>query len=128
MENKNNPSNASKHNRQQQGTKKQALINYVASQPYIDVSIQLTVCKAFGLPLMKNVFRKEYRKRFYNFLYHNLTTCATVEASTGIPQKYLTTCKSYYEKKNLLKVVELGTCPTTNSKNVQFITTNPQNW
>jgi len=104
------------------------LKQYVVQSKYIEPLEQIKICKSFGLPYLKNVFRDEYRKRFYDFLFNNVTTCANVTKHTSIPQKYLCECKAYYEKKKLLKVVGLGNCPVTNSKNVQFLSTNPKMW
>jgi hypothetical protein len=104
------------------------LKQYVSQSKYIEPLEQIKVCKSFGLPYLKNVFRDEYRKRFYDFLFDNVTTCADVTKHTSIPQKYLCECKAYYENKGLLKVVGLGNCPVTNSKNVQFLSTNPNMW
>ena len=104
------------------------LIVYVRQSPYIEPLIQIEVCVKFGLPYLKYVFRNEYRKRFYDFLYNNVTTCADVEKHTNIPQKYLCECKAYYEDRKMLKVVGFGICPVTKSKNVQYLSTNPDNW
>ena len=104
------------------------LKQYVSQSTYIEPLEQIKVCQSFGLPYLKNVFRNQYRKRFYDFLFKNITTCADVTKQTLIPQKYLCECKAYYENKKLLKVVGLGNCPVTNSKNVQFLSTNPNNW
>lgn len=104
------------------------LKQYVSQSEYIEPLEQIKVCRSFGLPYLKNVFRDEYRKRFYDFLFNNVTTCANVTKHTSIHQKYLCECKAYYEKKKLLKVVGLGDCPVTNSKNVQFLSTNPSMW
>jgi hypothetical protein len=104
------------------------LKKYVSQSKYIEPLGQIKVCNSFGLPYLKNVFRDEYRNRFYTYLFNNVTTCADVTKQTSIPQKYLCECKAYYEKKKLLKVVRLGNCPVTNSRNVQFLSTNPNNW
>jgi hypothetical protein len=104
------------------------LKQYVTQSKYIEPLEQINVCRSFGLPYLKNVFRDEYRKRFYTFLFTNVTTCADVTKHTSIPQKYLCECKAYYENKGLLKVVGLGNCPVTNSRKVQFLSTNPNNW
>lgn len=104
------------------------LKQYVSQSQYIEPVEQIKICQSFGLPYLKNVFRNEYRKRFYDFLFENITTCANVTKHTLIPQKYLCECKAYYENKKLLKVVGLGNCPVTNSKNVQFLSTNPNTW
>jgi hypothetical protein len=104
------------------------LKQYVSQSKYFEPLEQIKVCQSFGLPYLKNVFREEYKKRFYDFLFDNVTTCANVTKHTSIPQKYLCECKAYYENKKLLKVVGLGNCPVTNSKNVQFLSTNPQIW
>lgn len=124
-----NPSpNAFQHKRQVQDTKKEALKRFIVSQPYIDITDQPAICKSFGLPFLRNVFRNEYRKRFYAYLFNNTTTCATAARATGIPQKFLTCCKLYYEKRDLLKVVGIDVCPVTQSRNVQFLSTNPKEW
>lgn len=104
------------------------LKKYVSQSKYIEPLEQIKVCNNFGLPYLKNVFRDEYRNRFYTYLFNNVTTCADVTKQTSIPQKYLCECKAYYEKKKLLKVVGLSSCPVTNSRNVQFLSTNPNNW
>ncbi|MBC5842461.1 hypothetical protein H8R23_13675 [Flavobacterium sp. F-380] len=104
------------------------LKKYVSQSKYIEPLEQIKVCNSFGLPYLKNVFRDEYRNRFYTYLFNNVTTCADVTKQTSIPQKYLCECKAYFEKKKLLKVVGFGNCPVTNSRNVQFLSTNPNNW
>ncbi len=106
----------------------QQLKNYVRKSPYICTTEQAKVCKSFELPYLKDIFRQEYRMRFYTYLFKNTTTCSSVEKATSIPQKYLTHVKAYYEKKGLLKVVGVGICPITKRKNVQFLSTNPQDW
>ncbi len=104
------------------------LEQYVRQSDYIDCLEQPKVCASFGLPNIKEVFRKEYRGRFFNYLQEHTTTCATVSKHTKIPQKYLCECKDYLEKKGLLEVVSLDKCPTTGSNRVQFLSTNPQVW
>lgn len=120
--------NAFQHNRQDKDKKIKALKKYISEQPYIPIQDQPKICEAFGLPPLRKVFRQEYKQRFYDYLYENIATVATVEFVTGIPQKYLTTCKTYYENKGLLQVVDSGQCPTTLSLNVQFLSTNPEDW
>lgn len=120
--------NTPSHKRRNKCIKKASLIAFVSKQPYIDIKEQPKVCQKFGLPFMRTVFQIEYRKRFYNYLLTHTTTVATVERQTKIPQKFLTCCKLYYEKRDLLQVVGLGTCPTTQSKKVQFLSTNPKEW
>lgn len=104
------------------------LKQFVRQSKYIEPLEQIKVCQSFGLPYLKYVFRDEYRKRFYDFLFENVTTCADVSKQTLIPQKYLCECKAYYEDRKLLKIVGLGICPVTKSTNVQFLSTNPENW
>lgn len=104
------------------------LIKYVRETKYLEPLQQIEACKSFELSYLKFVFRNEYRKRFYNFLYENITTCSNVTKHTLIPQKYLCECKKYYEDRGMLKVVGLGICPVTKSKNVQFLSTNPNVW
>lgn len=100
------------------------LIAFVKQSKYIDVKEQPNICKNFGLPYLKYIFQNEYRNRFFEYLKENTTTVATVSNAIGIPHKYLCICKAYYEKKGVLKVVAFGKCPTTGSKNVQFVSTN----
>lgn len=107
---------------------KENLKEYVKRNEYFAPIQWLEICQKFNLPLLKQVFRDEYKNRFYKHLYKNVTTCADVEKNTSVPHKYLTECKKYYEDRNLLKVVGFGICPTTKSKNVQFLSTNPDNW
>lgn len=101
---------------------------YVRESKYIDVLEQPKICANFGLPYHVNVFRQEYRQRFYKYLRNHITTVATVSKITGIPHKYLCEVKAYYEKRNLLKVLYYDKCPTTGSSNVQFVSTNPEYW
>ncbi|QXP71950.1 hypothetical protein H0I29_07760 [Polaribacter sp. R2A056_3_33] len=104
------------------------LSEFIEKNRYFEPLEQIEVCNSFDLHYMKNLFRDEYRKRFYNYLFNNVTTCADVEKNTSIPHKYLTECKKYYEDKNLLKVVGFGVCPVTKSRNVQYLCTNPNKW
>lgn len=106
--------------------KVEQLKKYVEQSEYIDFLEQRTVCKSFGLPYLKKIFQEVYRKRAFDYLEGCTTTMATVSLDTGIPHKYLTEVKVYYEDKGLLQVVALGKCPTTGSLNVQFVTTNPK--
>ena len=99
------------------------LIEYISSSPYIPIIEWVRLCKSFNLPYKPSLFRDNYRERFCNYLKENTTTVSTVTKETGIPQKYLTQCKSYYEKKGKLIVVSIGICPTTGNK-AQFISTN----
>ncbi len=116
-----------KQTKQRKDSLKQ-LRNYIKSNPYIEILEQPKICASFGLPYVVKVFREVYRKRVYDYLNEHLTTMATVCESTKIPHKYLCEVKAYYEKRQLLKVVYLDKCPTTNSKNVQFVSTNPNVW
>jgi hypothetical protein len=84
--------------------------------------------KKFNRPYKKLLFRNKYRRRFYNYLYKNITTCQDVSEQASIPQEYLSEFQKYYEKRGLLKVVGLGICPITNYRNVQFLSTNPAIW
>jgi hypothetical protein len=125
MENQNNDPNK----RQRQDNEKiEQLKAYVRQSKYIDVLEQPKICESFGLPYLVNVFRKEYKIRFYNYLKKHTTTIATVSKVTEIPHKYLCEVKAYYEKRKLLKVVMFGRCPTTGSNNVQFVSTNSNVW
>jgi len=119
-------SNTSKQGKGKDKTAK--LKAYIAQSKYIDCKEQPQVCKQFGLHYMPELFRNEYRTRFFNYLLEHTTTCATVTKETGIPQKYLTECKAYYENKGLLKVLYLGKCPTTGSSEVQYLSTNKSTW
>lgn len=124
----NTSDNAFQHKRHHKDTKTQALNAFILEQPYIDIKEQAKICEQFGLPPLRKVFQDIYRYRFYQYVFNHTTTAATVERETGIPQKYLTCCKLHYEKKGLLKVVGIGICPTTGSRNVQFISSNPVQW
>ena len=106
----------------------QRLKEYVKNSEYMEISEQPKVCKTFSLEYLPSIFRNEYRQRFYNYLLEHTTTAATVEEVTKIPHKYLCQCKDYYEKIGLLKVVYKDYCPTTNSKEVQFLSTNAECW
>jgi hypothetical protein len=108
--------------------KVEQLKTYVSQIPYIDPIDQPKVCASFGLPHIVSIFRNEYRSRFYAYLLEHTTTAASITIATGIHQKYLCQCKDYYEKRNLLKVVGYGTCPSTRSQNVQFLSTNKEKW
>lgn len=112
----------------QDNEKIEQLKAYVQQSKYIDVLEQRGVCASFGLPYMVNVFRDEYRKRFYEYLKSNITTVATVSKVTGIPEKYLCQVKSYFESRKMLKVLFEDRCPTTGSKGVNFLSTNPADW
>lgn len=100
------------------------LKKYIENSTYIDISEWRKICISFDVPFSEDIFRNEYRQRFFNYLKTNTTTVSTVSKATGIPQKYLTQCKAYFEKKNKLKVVMIGQCPTTLKNNVQFVSTN----
>ena len=113
-----------KYNHCKDNSKLSDLIQYIENRPYIDIMEQRAVCESFGLPFKKKLFRHIYRRKFYDYLLGEITTVATVTKKTGIPQKYLTCCKIYYQKRNLLKVLYKDICPTTGSRNVQFVTTN----
>jgi hypothetical protein len=125
MENHDNNPNI----RQRQYNEKiEQLKAYVKQSKYIKVLEQRKICTSFGLPYLVNVFRAEYRQRFYNYLKKHTTTVATVSKETEIPHKYLCEVKAYYEKKGMLKVLYTDRCPTTGSKGVQFVSTNPNIW
>lgn len=129
MKKHNKTSCNSLHKRQNKDTnKRQLLRKYVEENEYIDVTKQHEICEKFGLPYIASIFREVYRNRFYAEVFKEPSTAATVEHITGIPHKYLTECKAYYEKKGLLKVLAIGVCPTTKSRNVQFVSTNPEHW
>ncbi|TYB80335.1 hypothetical protein ES676_01320 [Bizionia saleffrena] len=120
--------NSSNIRQEQDNEKIEQLKAFVAQSKYIDVLEQPKICNSFSLPYLANVFRLEYRNRFYNYLKKHTTTVATVSKITGIPHKYLCEVKSYCEKRKLLKVVMVGKCPTTGSNNVQFVSTNSNGW
>jgi len=111
------------HKKQYKDNKIELLKSYIETRSYIDITEQPEVCKSFELPFIKSVFREIYRQRFFKCLQDAPKTVAEVEKITGIPQKYLTICKLYYQKRGLLRVVALGVCPITKSRNVQFVTT-----
>ena len=69
--------------------KKNQLKAYVHQSDYIESAEQRNVCAMFGTPYLAEVFRAEYRKRFYDYLYENVTTVANVSKHTKIPHKYL---------------------------------------
>jgi hypothetical protein len=104
------------------------LKDFIKKARYLEPIEQIEVCKYFRFGYKKHLFAKEYRQRFYDFLFENITTCADVEYHIGVPQKYLTTCKIYYEEKYLLRVLGFGVCPVTKSRGVQYLSTNPDNW
>jgi hypothetical protein len=101
---------------------------FVSQSKYIKVMEQRRICESFGLPYLVNIFREEYRKRFYDYLNKHTTTVATVSKATEIPHKYLCEVKAHYENKGMLKVLYTDRCPTTGSKGVQFVSTNPDVW
>jgi hypothetical protein len=106
-------------------TKINQLRAYISREKYIEIEDRLSICESFGLQLQTKIFEDIYRNRVYDFLLTNTTTMATVEHETDIPHKYLTQCKAYFEKLGKLEVIYLGKCPTTGSTNVQFVSTNP---
>ena len=101
---------------------------FVQQSKYIEVLEQRKICASFELPYLVNIFRNEYRQRFYNYLKEHTTTAATVSKATRIPHKYICQVKDFYEKRGLLQVVMMGRCCTTGSANVQFLSTNPEVW
>jgi|GEM_PF-2211611 len=116
-------------NRQDKSTDNiEQLKAYVQQSKYIDFLEQPIICKSFGLPYLADVFRAEYRQRFYNYLKEHTTTVATASKATKIPHKYLCEVKASYEKKELIKIVYVDRCPTTGSANVQFLSANPEEW
>ena len=120
-----NPSNTPNNSSLTKDTKISQLRAYISREKYIEIEDRLSICESFGLPLQTKLFEDIYRNRVYEFLLTNTTTMATVEHETGIPHKYLTQCKAYFEKLGKLEVIYLGKCPTTGSTNVQFVSTNP---
>jgi len=104
------------------------LKKYIEQSEYIENLEQNKICASFGLHYMKNLFREVYRKRFFDYLAIHTTTVATVSKETSIPEKFLTHCKAYYEKKGSLKVLFSDTCPTTGSSGVHFLSTNKDTW
>ena len=107
-------------------SKKEELIAFVANSPYIDKENQPEVCKRFGFKYAPSIFRDEYRKRVKQFLRNRITTAATVSKFTLIPHKYITQVKSRLEKANELVVVKLDRCETTQTSNVQYLSTDPE--
>lgn len=102
--------------------KKSQLIAYVKAVPYIDISHQPDICRSFGLAYFRSVFQNVYRERFLDYLaLMQPTTVATISKATKIPHKLLTCYKYTLQKKGVVKVVYLDRCPTTGSRNVQFI-------
>ncbi|MBK6496811.1 MAG: hypothetical protein IPG48_01930 [Saprospiraceae bacterium] len=102
------------------------LKDFLENNRYVDIQNQPLVCQSFGLPYMPSIFQSVYRKRAFEHLQDKITTCAVVAKETGLPQKYLTWVKRNLEKKGLLYVVRIGTCPLSLRRNVQFITTMPR--
>lgn len=101
---------------------------YIRKSPYIEPLEQPKICNSFGVPFMVTLFRKEYTRRFYEYLKKHTTTVSTVSKDTRIHQKYLCQVKKLLEDKGLLKVVKIGKCPTTGARGVQFLSTNPEVW
>jgi hypothetical protein len=128
MSNQDRPRNLSKPEDESKSTKIKLLRKYIATSDYIEVEEQPTICESFGLHYVKSAFQEEYRKRFFGQCFNKPVTVGTVNRLTGIPDKFLTYCKQYYEKRGLLKVVGVGRCPSSLRVGVQFVSTNPQFW
>ena len=109
---------------------KEALKEHLIQNRYVQMEDREELCKAFQVEYHPKLqlFGQAYKQAFYNYLSDKVETVASASKVTGIPQKYLTICKLYYEKRDLLKVVYKDTCPTTHSKNVQFVTTDSTKW
>ena len=124
--NSNNPQYSYNKDRENKGLLKA----FIEQSDYIPRKDQPEACHQFGLSFEtgKSLFGKVYTQRVIKYLFHNTTTIATVEKYTGIPQKYLCQVKASLENNGKLQVVSLGYCPTTLSKNVQFVSTNPEKW
>lgn len=101
---------------------------YVKKSKYIDKKEQPKICASFELPYLVNVFRAEYRQRFYDYLQERVMTLAMVSKATGIPEKYLCQVKRRMEKKGILKVVYFARCEATGSKGVGFLSTDKNKW
>ncbi len=110
-----------------EGTNKlEQLKQYIRQSPYIEPLEQPKICKSFGVPFKISLFRKEYTRRFYEYLKNNTTTVCKVSQDTKIHRAYLCQVKRLLEKKGLLKVVKLDRCPVMGSPNVQFVSTNEE--
>ena len=127
-DNKSNSHESFKKGQGKNANKIAQLKKYVNQSEYIEILEQRAICKSFDLPYSVEVFRAEYRQRFYEYLLSYTTTVAMVSKATKIPHKYLCEVKAYYEKKNLLKVLYKDYCPVTKSANVQFVSTNKEIW
>ncbi|WP_166387722.1 hypothetical protein [Polaribacter sp. 11A2H] len=106
----------------------QKIKNYIRESKYISISERPKTCESFGLLILVDVFRKEYRTRFYNYLLQNTTTVTKVSEDLGIPNKYCTQLKRSLEKNSKLRVVFYDRCITTKSRNVQYVSTKPKEW
>lgn len=99
---------------------------FVKQSKYINVLEQRKICASFGLPYLVSVFRKEYTRRFTDYLKKIPSTRAEVFKATGIDEKYLCQVKRRLEKQGLLVVICFDRCKATNSINVQRLSTNPE--
>jgi hypothetical protein len=106
----------------------ESLKTFIEKSKVIPVGEHYKICKQFNQPLRRELFRIEYSKRFYEYLSENTTTVATAERDLGLTHKYICQLKAKFEKLGLLKVIKVGICPTTKSLNVQFLSTNPDEW
>jgi hypothetical protein len=99
------------------------LKEFIHSSKYIDITERRGICESFGVPesQAKVLFREEYYNRFLNSTKEKPITVSTICKRTGIPQKYATTIKQRLERRGKIEVAYLGQCPTTLSRNVQFI-------
>lgn len=121
--NKNNSSPNSLSLQEQDKGNKELLVQFIKSSQYIVREDQPLVCERFGMPFIKVLFAREYRRRFYDLLKKEPITCAKASKLTGIPQKYLCTVKTDFESKNKLWVTHYGFCDVGRSEGVQFIST-----
>ncbi|AXE17218.1 hypothetical protein DR864_05455 [Runella rosea] len=70
-----------------------------------------------------NQHKKSGETVFYEFFLTHVTSIYDFEKQTGISRADGCRYKSKYEKLGLLQVVQLGICPISRERNVQFVTT-----
>ena len=97
------------------------LKKYLTESPYIELVDRPSICAKFDLPNVASPFREVYDARFVDYLRNHTTTIATVSKELNIPHKYLCQLKKRFEEQGILKVVGFGRCPTTTTKDVQFV-------
>ncbi|MBM1106040.1 hypothetical protein JQC67_07825 [Aurantibacter crassamenti] len=129
MKNHNQSLNNSFGDGQGKYNNKERLIAYLKSlSRFPDVLEHNKIASSFEVSNYRPIFKNDAIRRVLSTTFIEPLTAATIDKTTGVNQKYVCRLKVELEDQKRIKVICLGLCPTTASKGVQFLSSNPDMW